>query len=103
MYLVTELPVKQGMLFSDDEHEMDADVEKTSDLMAAATITLFEVAILFSWLYSASRFVCNGEASCETSASFWRRWKQRITKSPSLWLKWKPDASLSPLKTPSEW
>ncbi|XP_041801768.1 exosome component 10 [Chelmon rostratus] len=37
-----ELPVKQGMLFSDDEHEMDADVEKTSDLMAAATITLFE-------------------------------------------------------------
>lgn len=37
-----ELPVKQGALFSDDEHKMDVDEEKTSGLMAAAKITLFE-------------------------------------------------------------
>ncbi|XP_036960966.1 exosome component 10 [Acanthopagrus latus] len=37
-----EMPVKQGMLFSDDEHNMDVDVQKTSGLMAEAKITLFE-------------------------------------------------------------
>uniref|UniRef100_A0A8C4NZH7 Exosome component 10 n=1 Tax=Dicentrarchus labrax TaxID=13489 RepID=A0A8C4NZH7_DICLA len=38
-----ELPVKQGMLFSDDEHKMDVDVQKTSGLVATAKITLFEL------------------------------------------------------------
>lgn len=47
MYLFSELPEKQGLLFSDDEHKMDVDVHKTSGLMAAAKITLFEVEILF--------------------------------------------------------
>lgn len=37
-----ELPVKQGVLFSDDEHRMDVDVQKTVGLTAAAKITLFE-------------------------------------------------------------
>ncbi|XP_020487971.1 exosome component 10 [Labrus bergylta] len=37
-----EPPVKQGVLFSDDEHRMDVDVQKTSGLMALAKITLFE-------------------------------------------------------------
>ncbi|GAA6235442.1 exosome component 10 isoform X2 [Lates japonicus] len=37
-----ELPVKQGMLFSEDEHKMDVDVQKMSGLIAPAKITLFE-------------------------------------------------------------
>ncbi|XP_023122738.2 exosome component 10 [Amphiprion ocellaris] len=37
-----ELPVKQGMLFSEDEHKMDIDVQKTSGLLAPAKITLFQ-------------------------------------------------------------
>ncbi|XP_060913109.1 exosome component 10 [Labrus mixtus] len=37
-----EPPVKQGVLFSDDEHRMDVDVQKTNGLMALAKITLFE-------------------------------------------------------------
>ncbi|CAK6951260.1 exosome component 10 [Scomber scombrus] len=37
-----ELPVKQGVLFSDDEHKMDVDEQKTSGLTAEARITLFE-------------------------------------------------------------
>ncbi|XP_071763488.2 exosome complex component 10 [Centroberyx gerrardi] len=37
-----ELPVKQGMLFSDDEQGMEVDVQKTSGLMASAKITVFE-------------------------------------------------------------
>ncbi|XP_031142683.1 exosome component 10 [Sander lucioperca] len=37
-----ELPVKQGVLFADDEPKMDVDVQKTSGLMAAAKITQFE-------------------------------------------------------------
>lgn len=41
------MPVKQGMLFSDDEHNMDVDVQKTSGLMAEAKITLFEVEVFF--------------------------------------------------------
>lgn len=41
-YTNDELPVKQGMLFSHDEHKMDIDAQKTSCLMAAAKITLFE-------------------------------------------------------------
>ncbi|XP_040921426.1 exosome component 10 [Toxotes jaculatrix] len=36
------LPVKQGILFSEDEHKMDVDVQKTGGLMAPAKITLFE-------------------------------------------------------------
>lgn len=47
MYLFSELPEKQGLLFTDDEDKMDVDVHKTSGLMAAAKITLFEVEILF--------------------------------------------------------
>uniref|UniRef100_A0A8C9YVF0 Exosome complex component 10 n=1 Tax=Sander lucioperca TaxID=283035 RepID=A0A8C9YVF0_SANLU len=42
MYLFSELPVKQGVLFADDEPKMDVDVQKTSGLMAAAKITQFE-------------------------------------------------------------
>ncbi|XP_070766578.1 exosome complex component 10 isoform X2 [Enoplosus armatus] len=38
-----ELPVKQGMLFSDDELKMDVDVQKTHGLMASAKIMLFEL------------------------------------------------------------
>ncbi|XP_022597415.1 exosome component 10 [Seriola dumerili] len=37
-----ELPVKQGMLFSEDEHKMDVDLQKTSGLIAPPKITLFE-------------------------------------------------------------
>ncbi|XP_031582321.2 exosome component 10 [Oreochromis aureus] len=37
-----ELPVKQGMLFSEDEDKMDVDVRKESGLVASAKITLFE-------------------------------------------------------------
>lgn len=47
MCLFSELPVKQGMLFSDDEHKMDVDVQKTSGLLAPAKVTLFEVEIIF--------------------------------------------------------
>uniref|UniRef100_A0A671VE32 Exosome complex component 10 n=1 Tax=Sparus aurata TaxID=8175 RepID=A0A671VE32_SPAAU len=46
-YLFSEMPVKQGMLFSEDEHNMDVDVQKTSVLMAEAKITLFEVEVFF--------------------------------------------------------
>lgn len=38
----SDLPVKQGMLFSEDE---DVDVQKESGLVASAKITLFEVEI----------------------------------------------------------
>ncbi|KAM6983190.1 exosome complex component 10 [Tautogolabrus adspersus] len=37
-----EAPVKQGVLFSDDEHRMDVDEQKTRGLLAQAQITLFE-------------------------------------------------------------
>ncbi|KAM3617675.1 uncharacterized protein V6R79_009522 [Siganus canaliculatus] len=37
-----ELPVKRGTLFSDEDHNMAVDVQKTSSLVAAAKITLFE-------------------------------------------------------------
>uniref|UniRef100_A0A7N8XLL9 Exosome complex component 10 n=1 Tax=Mastacembelus armatus TaxID=205130 RepID=A0A7N8XLL9_9TELE len=37
-----ELPVKQGMLFS-DEHRRDVDVQTTNGLIAPAKVTLFEV------------------------------------------------------------
>ncbi|AWP09508.1 putative exosome component 10 isoform 2 [Scophthalmus maximus] len=37
-----ELPVKQGVLFSEDEHKMDVDDEKKSGLLAQAKITLFQ-------------------------------------------------------------
>ncbi|XP_061638212.1 exosome component 10 isoform X2 [Phyllopteryx taeniolatus] len=37
-----ELPVKQGVLFSDDDHKSDNDVQKISGLVACAKITLFE-------------------------------------------------------------
>lgn len=37
-----ELPVKQGVLFSEDDHRMDVDVQKTSGLVAAPKVTLFE-------------------------------------------------------------
>lgn len=47
MYFFSELPVKQGMLFSEDEHKMDVDVQKMSGLIAPAKITLFEVEINF--------------------------------------------------------
>ncbi len=65
------MPVKQGMLFSDDEHKMDVDVQKTSGLTASAKITLFEVEVIFQFtLFSQSIFVCNCDAKCENSASF---------------------------------
>uniref|UniRef100_A0A669E6F1 Exosome complex component 10 n=1 Tax=Oreochromis niloticus TaxID=8128 RepID=A0A669E6F1_ORENI len=38
----SELPVKQGMLFSEDEDKMDVDAQKESGLVASAKITLFE-------------------------------------------------------------
>lgn len=37
-----ELPVKQGILFSDEDHKMDIDVQKASAITASAKITLFE-------------------------------------------------------------
>lgn len=52
MHLFSELPVKQGVLFSDDEHKMDVDVQKTSGLTAAAKITLFEVESNFQFIQS---------------------------------------------------
>lgn len=36
------VPVKQGVLFSEDDDKMDADSEKTDGLVASATISLFE-------------------------------------------------------------
>lgn len=47
MYLFSELPVKQGMLFSEDEPKMDVDAQKTNGLIAKAKITQFEVGINF--------------------------------------------------------
>lgn len=44
--LFSDVPEKQGLLFSDDELKMDVDADETSDLVAAAKITLFEVEIL---------------------------------------------------------
>lgn len=43
MHFFSELPVKQGVLFSEDEHKMDVDDEKKSGLLAQAKITLFQV------------------------------------------------------------
>uniref|UniRef100_A0A672ZIP0 Exosome complex component 10 n=1 Tax=Sphaeramia orbicularis TaxID=375764 RepID=A0A672ZIP0_9TELE len=40
--LFSELPVKQGILFSDDENRLDVDLSKNSSLMAPPRITLFE-------------------------------------------------------------
>lgn len=40
---VSELPVKQGLLFSEDEPKMDVDAQRTHSLMAPAKIALFEV------------------------------------------------------------
>ncbi|XP_068603751.1 exosome complex component 10 [Brachionichthys hirsutus] len=37
-----ELPVKRGVLFSDDEHKIDVDPQKTNGLVAKAKVTLFE-------------------------------------------------------------
>ncbi|XP_074501251.1 exosome complex component 10 [Sebastes fasciatus] len=37
-----EMPVKQGMLFSEDENQMDVDEQKTNGLVAKAKITQFE-------------------------------------------------------------
>lgn len=42
IFFFSELPVKQGLLFSEDE---DVDVQKESGLVASAKITLFEVEI----------------------------------------------------------
>lgn len=47
MHLISEIPVKQGMLFSEDEDRMDVGEEETSGLVATATITQFEVEINF--------------------------------------------------------
>lgn len=44
MYVISELPVKQGVLFSEDE-VMDVDAQKLSGLTALPKITLFEVEI----------------------------------------------------------
>lgn len=46
-YLIPEMPVKQGMLFSEDENQMDVDEQKTNGLVAKAKITQFEVEINF--------------------------------------------------------
>lgn len=50
----SDLPEKQGLLFSDDEIKMDVDVDadKTGGLVAAAKITLFEVEVLLRSLVS---------------------------------------------------
>ncbi|XP_026224754.1 exosome component 10 isoform X2 [Anabas testudineus] len=37
-----DLPVKQGILFSEDDHKMDVDIQKIKVLTAPAKITLFE-------------------------------------------------------------
>lgn len=42
-FIFSDLPVKQGMLFSDEDE--DVDVQKESGLVASAKITLFEVEI----------------------------------------------------------
>ncbi|XP_028266781.1 exosome complex component 10 [Parambassis ranga] len=42
LFSPNELPVKQGVLFSEDEHKMDVDVQRTSGLVASAKITLFQ-------------------------------------------------------------
>ncbi|KAM4562795.1 exosome complex component 10 [Odontesthes bonariensis] len=39
-----EAPVKQGILFSENEHKMDVDVQKTSGLLAPPKVTLFQEA-----------------------------------------------------------
>lgn len=48
----SDLPEKQGLLFSDDEIKMDVDADKTGGLVAAAKITLFEVEGLLRSLVS---------------------------------------------------
>lgn len=42
----SDLPEKQGLLFSDDDIKMDVDADKIGGLVAAAKITLFEVEVL---------------------------------------------------------
>ncbi|MED6247737.1 Exosome component 10 [Ataeniobius toweri] len=37
-----EVPIKQGILFSDEDHRMDVDEQKISGLLAPARITLFQ-------------------------------------------------------------
>lgn len=38
-----EVPVKEGILFSEEDHKMDVDEQKISSLLAPAKITLFQV------------------------------------------------------------
>lgn len=46
-----EVPVKQGVLFSEDENKTDADVQVAAagGLVAAAKITLFQVELAFAF------------------------------------------------------
>ena len=46
MCVFSELPEKQGLLFSDVEEKGDVDMDKTNGLMVAAKVTLFEVEII---------------------------------------------------------
>ena len=41
--LFSELPTKEGMLFADEEQEMEIDSSITAGLIAPAKISLFEV------------------------------------------------------------
>lgn len=69
MYLFSEMPIKQGMLFAEDEPKMDVDEENTSGLVAKAKITQFEVKT-FSYLTSAGRFSHKCDTLCYNSAGF---------------------------------
>lgn len=44
----SDLPVKQGILFSEDESQMDVDLKNIKHLIAPAKITMFEVVDYFS-------------------------------------------------------
>lgn len=47
-YFIAELPQQRGLLFSDDEQQMELDTSKTKGLIAVAQITLFEVELVLS-------------------------------------------------------
>lgn len=55
--LFSGLPVKQGILFSEDEHKADVDRQKIKGLIAPAKVTLFEVENDF-WFTLISHLVC---------------------------------------------
>uniref|UniRef100_A0A672ICD6 Exosome complex component 10 n=1 Tax=Salarias fasciatus TaxID=181472 RepID=A0A672ICD6_SALFA len=67
-FLISEAQVKQGQLFSEDEHRMDVDSEKTCGLVAAAKITLFQVNVNVRFVVPSWLDVHNSASVAQTKA-----------------------------------